>query len=138
MAYYLAFGPFSPPEVTIIVSYGSILYIPLIPATLLWCTILIVYRILRVGGAAGRIHVYQRLIEMLVESASLYSAVLVVDEVLEARNEVASFYIGVFVIATRVSMSNLLCICVITKNFLLGNHANNASRPCCSGTCTPR
>ncbi|KAK0196246.1 hypothetical protein F5146DRAFT_997706 [Armillaria mellea] len=70
----------------------SVLYSSLILTTLLWCTALIIYRIWRVGAAAGRIHVYQRVIEMLVESASLYSAVLVVLVVLEARNELIANY----------------------------------------------
>ncbi len=57
---------------------------------------------MRVGGAAGRMHVYQRLIEMLVESASLYSAVLVILVVLEARNELAGSYIEDLAIILRV------------------------------------
>ncbi len=81
----------------------AVLYSSLILATLLWCTILIVYHIMRVGGAAGRMHVYQRAIEMLVESASLYSAVLVVLVVLEACNERATGYIEEVTISTRVS-----------------------------------
>ncbi|KAK0433283.1 hypothetical protein EV421DRAFT_1718769, partial [Armillaria borealis] len=96
VAYYDTFGPAESksPRVLFlenIVSW-SVLYSSLILATLLWCTILIIYRIWRVGGAAGRIHVYQRVIEMLVESASLYSAVLVVLMVFEARNELAGGY----------------------------------------------
>ncbi|KAK0475987.1 hypothetical protein EDD18DRAFT_1385585 [Armillaria luteobubalina] len=77
-------------------------------ATLLWCTIVIIYRILRVGGVAGRIHVYQRVIEMLVESALLYSVVLVVLLVFEARNEVAAAYIGELAIAMRGIMPTML------------------------------
>ncbi len=57
---------------------------------------------MRVGGAAGRKHVYQRLIEMLVESASIYSAVLVVVVVLEARKELAGSYIEDLAIIIRV------------------------------------
>ncbi len=88
----------------------SVLYSALILATLLWCTILIIYRIWRVGGAAGRMRAYQRVIEMLVESASLYSAVIVVLLVLEARNAVAGWYIEQLAVAMRVSTSNLLCL----------------------------
>ncbi|KAK0481145.1 hypothetical protein EDD18DRAFT_1336930 [Armillaria luteobubalina] len=71
----------------------AMLYASLMLATLLWCTILIIYRILRLGGTAGRIHIYQRVIELLVESAFLYSAVLVILVVLEAHNEITSIYI---------------------------------------------
>ncbi|KAK0221098.1 hypothetical protein EDD85DRAFT_261923 [Armillaria nabsnona] len=95
---YIALGPDVPPRVLFlenIISWSVLysLYTSLILATLLWCTTFIIYRIVRVGGAAGRIHVYQRVIEMLVESASLYSAVLVVLVVLEARKELAESYI---------------------------------------------
>ncbi len=86
------------------------LYSLLILATLLWCTILIMYCICRVGGAGGQIHTYQRVIEMLVESASLYSVVLVILVVFKAHNEIARDYMEEFVSAMRVSTSNLLCI----------------------------
>lgn len=79
----------------------AVLYSSLILATFLWCTILIVYRILRLGGVAG-MRVYHRVIEMLVESASLYSAVIVVLLVFEVRDEVAGAYIEEFAIAIRV------------------------------------
>ncbi len=88
----------------------SVLYSLLILATLLWCTILIIYRIWKVGGAAGGVRVYQRVIEMLVESASLYSAVIVVLLVFEVRNEIAGEYIQAFATAMRVSISNLFCL----------------------------
>ncbi|PBK62449.1 hypothetical protein ARMSODRAFT_980719 [Armillaria solidipes] len=110
VTYYTAFG--SSPSLQVlyvenIVSW-SLLYSSLILATLLWCTILIIYRILRVGGAVGRIHVYQRVIEMLVESASLYSAVIVVLLVFEVRNALAAVYLQEFAIAMRGIMPTIL------------------------------
>ncbi|KAK0461488.1 hypothetical protein IW261DRAFT_1428526 [Armillaria novae-zelandiae] len=60
------------------------------------------------GRAAGRIHIYQRVIEMLVESALLYSALIVVLLVFEARNEVATAYIQNLVIAMRGIMPTML------------------------------
>ncbi len=89
----------------------STLYSSLILATLLWCTILIIFRILRVGGAARRIHIYQRVIEMLVESASVYSAVLVILVVLEAHNAIAEIYIEELATAMRVRISNIFYLC---------------------------
>ncbi len=62
------------------------------------------------GSAAGRMHVYQRVVEMLVESASLYSAALVVLLVFSVRNEIAGNYIETVTVAMRVSTSNLLCL----------------------------
>ncbi|KAK0435563.1 hypothetical protein EV421DRAFT_1986637 [Armillaria borealis] len=110
VTYYDASGYNPPPQALYlenIVSWST-LYSSLILATLLWCTILIIFRILRVGGAAGRIRVYQRVIEILVESASLYSAVLVVLVVLEARNEVAGSYMENLAIAVRGIVPTIL------------------------------
>ncbi len=86
--------------------HWGVLYTSLILSTLLWCTILIVYRILRVGGLTAGMRVHHRLIEMLVESASFYSVVIVILLVFEVRNEVAGVYIEEFAIATRVSTTN--------------------------------
>ncbi len=118
----------------------SVLYSSLILAMMLWCTILIIYHILRVGGATGRIHVYQRVIEMLIESALLYSTVIVTLLVFEVRNEIAGVYISELAIAMRVSTSNLSCLFSVSslRSSLLGNHANNSSRLHCSRTYTPR
>ncbi|KAK0222646.1 hypothetical protein EDD85DRAFT_796178 [Armillaria nabsnona] len=103
VAFYEAFRPenLSPRALYIknVVNW-VVLYSSLILATFLWCTILIVYRILILGGVAG-MHVYHRVIEMLVESASLYSAVIVVLLVFEVRDEVAGAYIEEFAIAIR-------------------------------------
>ncbi|KAK0196271.1 hypothetical protein F5146DRAFT_1133765 [Armillaria mellea] len=109
-AYYNVFGPTMPPQ-TIYVEKAvnwAILNASLVMATLLWCTILIIYRIVRVGGAAGRIRVYQRVIEMLVESAALYSATIVVLLVFEARNEPDAYYIEDFAIAMRGIIPTML------------------------------
>ncbi|PBK62452.1 hypothetical protein ARMSODRAFT_980721 [Armillaria solidipes] len=112
VAYYTAFGSFENVSLRTVYLENTVnwamLYSSLVMATLLWCTILIVYRILRVGGAAGRIHVYQRVIEMLVESASLYSAVIIVLLVFESRNEVTEVYIQDLAIAMRGIMPTLL------------------------------
>ncbi|SJL08640.1 uncharacterized protein ARMOST_12007 [Armillaria ostoyae] len=57
-------------------------YISFILVTTLWCTSLIVYRILTVvgvgRGADGRLRVYQHFIAVLVESSALYSISLIV------------------------------------------------------------
>ncbi len=55
-------------------------------------------------------HVYQRVVEMLVESASLYTVVLVVLLVFEVRNEVHGVYIQELAIAIRVRLSNPFCL----------------------------
>ncbi|KAK0467472.1 hypothetical protein IW261DRAFT_1680430, partial [Armillaria novae-zelandiae] len=121
--YYSTFGPVESKSsralfLENVVSW-SLLYSSLILTTMLWCTTLIIYRIWRVGGAAGRIHVYQRVIEILVESASLYSAVLVVLVVFEARNELAGSYIESLAIPIRG----------ITPTILVGHVAAGHARP---------
>ncbi|KAK0192543.1 hypothetical protein F5146DRAFT_507267 [Armillaria mellea] len=59
----------------------TILYISFTLATTLWCTLLIIYRILAVAevrrGAEGRLRVYRHFIEVLVESSALYSISLI-------------------------------------------------------------
>ncbi|KAK0221132.1 hypothetical protein EDD85DRAFT_796529 [Armillaria nabsnona] len=86
----------------------AILYSLLILATFLWCTILIVYHILRLGGVVAAMRVYHRVIEMLVESASLYSAVIIVLLVFEVRDEIAGAYIEEFAIAIRGIVPTIL------------------------------
>ncbi len=128
MTYYIVFEPDVPPRVLFlenIVSWSVLysLYTSFILATLIWCTTLIIYRILRVGGAAGRIHVYQRVIEILVESTFLYSAVLVVLVVLEARNELAGGYVRELAITIRVRLTRFV--------FFSCNDYNVSSRELC-------
>ncbi len=61
---------------------------------------------------------------MLVESASFYSAVIVILLVFEVRNEVAGVYIEEFAIATRVSTTNLF-------HLFLPSHYNVSAREWC-------
>ncbi|SJL13578.1 uncharacterized protein ARMOST_17023 [Armillaria ostoyae] len=100
----------TPPRALYIVKIvnWAVLYSSLILATLLWCTIFIIYRILRVGGVTAGMRIYHRVIEMLVESAALYSAVLVILLVLEIRNELAGGYIEEVAIAIRGIVPTIL------------------------------
>ncbi|KAK0446990.1 uncharacterized protein EV420DRAFT_885352 [Desarmillaria tabescens] len=86
----------------------AVLYTSLIMATLLWCTILIVYRILKVGGVSAGMRVYHRVIEILIESAALYSAVIVILLVFEVRNEAVGGYIQELAIAIRGIMPTVV------------------------------
>ncbi|KAK0433270.1 hypothetical protein EV421DRAFT_1690115, partial [Armillaria borealis] len=116
VAYYTAFRSLEniPPQALYIENIvdWAVLYSLLIMAILLWCTILIVYRILSVGSAVGRTRVYQRLIEMLVESASLYSVTIVVLLVLQVRNDGAGGYVEVLAAAIRAIAPTILVRCV--------------------------
>ncbi|KAK0461494.1 hypothetical protein IW261DRAFT_1310035, partial [Armillaria novae-zelandiae] len=111
VTYYTAFRSNLPsPQMLFlkkIVSW-SMLYSSLILATLLWCTIFILYRIWRVGGAARRIRAYQRVIEILVESTSLYSALIDVLLVFNVRNEIDGLYIETLAVTMRGIMPTIL------------------------------
>ncbi|SJK98327.1 uncharacterized protein ARMOST_01592 [Armillaria ostoyae] len=78
---------------------GFVLYMSFILATTIWCTTLIIYRILTVGrasnGFGGGVGVYRHVIEVLVESSVLYSLVLVLDMAFEVREEWAEIYVDV-------------------------------------------
>ncbi|SJL18450.1 uncharacterized protein ARMOST_22039 [Armillaria ostoyae] len=75
------------------------LYAAFVLATTLWCTVLIIYRILTATGvtrgAGGRLRVYQRCIEVLVESSALYSISLIVFLALNIRNDFGLYYLDV-------------------------------------------
>ncbi|PBK90556.1 hypothetical protein ARMGADRAFT_299756 [Armillaria gallica] len=131
--YHTAFGPrVLPPQALYFenVVNWAVLYSSLILTTLLWCTFLIIYRILSVGRAAGRMHVYQRLIEMLVESASLYSVAIIVLLVFQVHNDGAGQYVEVLAIAIRATFA---------PTILVGRVAAGHARPDDSwGASTPR
>ncbi|SJL11346.1 uncharacterized protein ARMOST_14749 [Armillaria ostoyae] len=75
------------------------LYITFVLATTLWCTLLIIYRILTVAGvkrgAGGRLRVYRRSIEVLVESSALYSISLIVYLALLTKEDFGLYYFDV-------------------------------------------
>ncbi|KAK0473677.1 hypothetical protein IW261DRAFT_1656691 [Armillaria novae-zelandiae] len=88
------------------------LYIAFILATTLWCTFLIIYRILTVTGfkhgAGSQLRVYHRCIEVLVESSALYSISLIVYLVLNSCDSVGTTYLGVIAAITRGVAPTLL------------------------------
>ncbi|KAK0196276.1 hypothetical protein F5146DRAFT_1176598 [Armillaria mellea] len=116
ITYYSSYGPVEnmPPQAQYLEHLQkagvnwSVLYSSSILATLLWCTIFIIYRILRVGGIAAGMRVYRRLVEILVESAALYSAVIVVLLVFEVRSEPAEIYVEEFAISMRGIVPTIL------------------------------
>ncbi len=84
----------------------QMLYLALTLTTTLWCTIFILYRILRVAGSGhgAGICSYYGVIEALVESAALYSAILIIDIVFVARDILSGSYIDVLGTAIRVCL----------------------------------
>ncbi len=78
-------------------------YISCILATTLWCTVLIVIRVLIIiRGANGRLGDYSRLIEILFESSAIHSVTLIVFVALEARGDLASDCFDVLAAITTV------------------------------------
>ncbi|KAK0189308.1 hypothetical protein F5146DRAFT_1225928 [Armillaria mellea] len=76
------------------------LYISFNLATTLWCTLLIIYRILVVPGATrrgaeARLRVFHRLVEVLVESSALYSISFILYLVFTIRDLWGSVYLDV-------------------------------------------
>ncbi|PBK67634.1 hypothetical protein ARMSODRAFT_1086129 [Armillaria solidipes] len=100
-----------------------ILYISFILATTLWCTLLIIYRILTVAvlrrGTEGRLRVYRRFIEVLVESSALYSISLILYLGLTIREDFGLFYLD-----TIASIAKGLA-----PTFLVGRAAVGHTRP---------
>ncbi|KAK0496174.1 hypothetical protein EDD18DRAFT_1391028 [Armillaria luteobubalina] len=77
------------------------LYPSCVLATTLWCTLLIIYRILTITGvkyrANGRLRVYQHFLEVLVESLALYSISLVVYLALTIHEDSRLYYLDAIV-----------------------------------------
>ncbi len=82
------------------------LYTSLILATTLSCTLLIIYRILTVAGARhgaeGRLRVYHRFIEVLVESSALYSISLILYLAFTIRGSWGAVYLDVIAAIAKV------------------------------------
>ncbi|KAK0236626.1 hypothetical protein EDD85DRAFT_1023459 [Armillaria nabsnona] len=74
-----------------------LLYVSFVLVTTLWCTFLIIYRILTVvgvgRGADGRLRVFQHFIEVLVESSALYSISLIAYLVLAIHKNSGMYYL---------------------------------------------
>ncbi|KAK0454038.1 uncharacterized protein EV420DRAFT_1696592 [Desarmillaria tabescens] len=74
--------------VTLYISFGL--------ATTIWCTLLIIYRILTVvgvrRGAEGRLRVYHRFIQVFVESSALYAIAQLLYLAFSIRNNMGTFY----------------------------------------------
>ncbi len=62
---------------SVAVEGNPLLYITFLLVTTSWCTLLIIYRILTVAGvrqgAQGRLRLYRRFLQVLVESLALYT-----------------------------------------------------------------
>ncbi|KAK0183712.1 hypothetical protein F5146DRAFT_620543 [Armillaria mellea] len=83
-------------HVSTLVDVSLTLYVSFVLVTTLSCTLLIIYRIVAVVGvrrvAVGRLRVYRRLIEVLVESSTLYSISLILILAFINNSDVGWYY----------------------------------------------
>ncbi len=89
-------------------SWGAqpVLYLSFILATTLWCTLLIIFRILTVTGVrrgvGGRLKNFRHFIGVLVESSALYSIALILSLACFIRYDLRFYYFGVIAGITKV------------------------------------
>ncbi|PBK96223.1 hypothetical protein ARMGADRAFT_1061800 [Armillaria gallica] len=83
----------------------ALIYISLTFATTLLCTLLIVYRIVRL---ASRVSSYKRIVEIVIESSAMYSLTLIVYLALVARNLESSYYADIIMAYVKVIAPTLL------------------------------
>ncbi len=83
-----------------------VFYLSCILATTLWCTILIVFRIVTVirvnNGPNSGLGDYRHLIEVLVESSALHSVALIIYVALEVSYNPSSIYLDALAVFTTV------------------------------------
>ncbi|PBK81433.1 hypothetical protein ARMGADRAFT_1020317, partial [Armillaria gallica] len=103
----------------------QILYLAFNLATTLWCTFMIIFRILSVGRAStgsGRpFKVYRHVIEILVESSTLYTISLLLDIVMLAYLTMAEYYTDIMAAFARVQG--------VAPTLLIGRVAAGQARP---------
>ncbi len=80
----------------------SLIYIVLHLTTTLMCTLLIVYRIVRF---AHRLFLFRHIISALIESAMIYTLMLIVYLALVGRNLMAAYYADIVAAYVKVKIS---------------------------------
>ncbi len=109
---YASYG--SPKSIPNQADYGLtaiwlILYISFIMATTILCTLLIIYRIITISYRGMGIRTFRGIIEIIVESALIYSITLLIYIVLIIRHSFGGSYIDVFAASARV------CLCIYSS-----------------------
>ncbi len=84
------------------------LYISFNLVTTLSCTLLIIYRIVAVAsvrhGVVGRLGVFHRFIEVLVESSALYSISIILNLAFTIRHDTGEFYLDAIAAIVKVHL----------------------------------
>ncbi|PBK93531.1 hypothetical protein ARMGADRAFT_1012377 [Armillaria gallica] len=88
---------------------GFALYSAFILATTLWCTLLIIYRIVAVAHrVSDGLRTYRHVIEIMVESSALYSLTLILYVIFYAREDITLHYFDCLVGIARGIAPTLL------------------------------
>ncbi len=105
----------------------SILYLSFTLATTVLTTLLIIYRIVKVGNSAygSGLGSYRRVMEILVESAALYSISVIVYMGLVASNDQSAYYADAIMAYIKV---RLLCLDILMNNL---TDSDRVLRPLC-------
>lgn len=112
---------------------GFVLHSAFILATTLWCTLLIIFRIVAVVRAEARLGTYRHVIEVFVESSALYSLSLILYVAVFCYDTPATFYIDVVAGIARVC-SSIVTVC-LSYSFYAGNRTDAPRGACSGGTC---
>ncbi|PBK90771.1 hypothetical protein ARMGADRAFT_1166737 [Armillaria gallica] len=98
---------------------GWVLYTSFMLASTLWCTSLIIYRIVTVARAGGGLGNYRHVLEVLVESSALFSVSLILYIAFLARNDISSIYFDTLAAFARG----------VAPTILVGRVAGGHARP---------
>ncbi len=82
----------------------ALIYISLTLVTTLLCTLLIVYRIVRLASGVSS---YGNVVEIVIESSAMYSLTLIVYLALVARNLESSYYADMIMAYIKVSLRHI-------------------------------
>ncbi|KAK0219655.1 hypothetical protein EDD85DRAFT_335235 [Armillaria nabsnona] len=99
--------------------FRYVIYASFMLASTLWCTPLIIYRIVTVARAGGGLRNYHHVLEILVESSALYSISLILCIAFLARNDISLIYFDILAAAARG----------IARTLLVGRVAAGHARP---------
>ncbi len=79
----------------------ALIYLSLTLTTTLLCTLLIVYRIVRLASGVSS---YGKIVEIVIESSAMYSLTLIVYLALVAKNLESSFYADIITAYVKVRL----------------------------------
>ncbi|KAK0185445.1 hypothetical protein F5146DRAFT_1143899 [Armillaria mellea] len=104
----------------------ALIYLSLTLATTLLCTLLIVYRIVRLASGVSS---YGKIVEIVIESSAIYSLTLIVYLALVARNLESAYYADIIMAYIKVIAPTLLIARVAA-----GSNSNPSSQAIVNST----